>query len=217
MAQSIEELIAGTSRFFTPEAQNKMDEIAEAQRPPSQVRRKPSAKSAPVQPQPIMEAEENEDAWETAMSDLEGKMGKRQPTQTESLYPQQMQVPAGKNNCKIPSFIRESMLSNPIGKTDESVLSNVDLSQYEKKPKQRIVETAQPVAYAQGGIDYTIIKAIVNECLETKLKECFKSQLNESTIQSIGLKGGKITLTDNSGNVYSAQLKKVGNLNEMKG
>ena len=70
------------------------------------------------------------------------------------------------------------------------------------------------------GVDYAIIRAIVKECIEEKFKEYGLTkgtgQLNEGTLKSIHLKGGTINLVDNSGNIYSAKLKKEGNLNEGK-
>ena len=65
-----------------------------------------------------------------------------------------------------------------------------------------------------SGIDYSVIKAIVNECLN----EYFKRPLNESvgTLSGIGLKEGKIKLVDNKGNIFSANLEYQGTTKKNK-
>lgn len=69
-----------------------------------------------------------------------------------------------------------------------------------------------------GGIDYALIKTIVNECIETKLNEILqKGLLNEgTTLKGIGLSNGKIKIVDNKGNVYSAKLEYQGNTKDKK-
>ena len=62
-----------------------------------------------------------------------------------------------------------------------------------------------------GGIDYNLIRQIVEECIDRKFKT-----LNESNLKSIKLKEGKITLAANNGNVFSANLEYKGNLNDKK-
>jgi hypothetical protein len=69
-----------------------------------------------------------------------------------------------------------------------------------------------------GGIDYALIKTIVNECIENKLNEIAqKGLLNEgTTIKGIGLSNGKIKLVDNKGNIFSAKLEYQGNTKDKK-
>ena len=50
-----------------------------------------------------------------------------------------------------------------------------------------------------------MIKTIVEECIDRKLKE-----LNENTLKGIKLKEGKIALVDNGGNVFHATLEYKG-------
>ena len=68
------------------------------------------------------------------------------------------------------------------------------------------------------GIDYALIKTIVNECLETKLSEMAQQGLlNEgATLKGIGLGNGKIKIVDNKGNVFSAKLEYQGNTKDKK-
>ena len=81
--------------------------------------------------------------------------------------------------------------------------------------KGRLTET---VNSGGGGIDYSLIKTIVNECIETKLNEVLsKGLLTEgATLSGIGLKNGKIKIVDNKGNVYSAKLEYQGNTKDKK-
>ena len=81
--------------------------------------------------------------------------------------------------------------------------------------KERVTES---VRSGGGGIDYALIKTIVNECIETKLNEVFqKGMLNEgTTLKGIGLSNGKIKIVDNKGNVYSAKLEYQGNTKDKK-
>ena len=84
-----------------------------------------------------------------------------------------------------------------------------------QKKKQVVNEQTMPVMGPQnyGSVDYSIIKAIVSECI----REYFSQQpLNESTLKTIALKGGTISLVDNSGNIYRAKLEKVGNTKDKK-
>lgn len=69
-----------------------------------------------------------------------------------------------------------------------------------------------------GGIDYALIKTIVNECIETKFNEMAqRGVLNEgTTIKGIGLSNGKIKLVDNKGNIFSAKLEYQGNTKDKK-
>ena len=124
-------------------------------------------------------------------------------------------------NSKLPQFIKESMATQHIDMTNTGGLSVLDSMgiKPEKKPINRQVVnenvTNPSIMQVSNGIDYTIIKAIVNECL----KEYFdnKQTLNESaSLQTIGLQNGNISLVDNKGNIYKAKLEKIGNKNDKR-
>ena len=92
-----------------------------------------------------------------------------------------------------------------------SVLDSLGIKPEVTKPKTVMREN---VSYTQpqSSIDYSIIKAIVNECLNEYFN---KQQLNESSsLKTIGLKEGVISLVDNKGNVFKAKLEKIGNKND---
>lgn len=115
-------------------------------------------------------------------------------------------------NSRMPENIKQSMLNEVI---DANPLSDLNIPQRKQQKRQQIREEQQYQQPMQGsGVDYSIIKAIINECLN----EYFSKQpLNESnSLTTIGLKGGTIKLVDNKGNVYSADLKKIGNTNNQQ-
>jgi hypothetical protein len=69
-----------------------------------------------------------------------------------------------------------------------------------------------------AGIDYALIKTIINECIDAKFNEMAqRGLLNEgTTVKGIGLSNGKIKLVDNKGNVFSAKLEYQGNTKDKK-
>lgn len=121
---------------------------------------------------------------------------------------------------KLPENIKESFSKQKINMTGNdglSVLDSMDIS----LPKKQITEVKQNVNIPQSqyvpmgnNIDYSIIKAIVNECLNEYFS---KNMLNENTsLQTIALKDGNISLVDNKGNIFKAKLEKIGNKNDKK-
>ena len=143
-------------------------------------------------------------------------------------------------NSKMLSAIKEEMVKNPIDTTalnaqmlesaaggnpannDRlmkmlSAAKRVDAraSELDGKGMQKKQINEQSVG---GGIDYALIKTIVNECIETKFNEMAqRGVLNEgTTIKGIGLSNGKIKLVDNKGNIFSAKLEYQGNTKDKK-
>lgn len=127
------------------------------------------------------------------------------------------------SKSNMPDIIKQSMLAERIDVTGTGGISVLDSMNIqvpmqnrkqinETKPQRNIQTTlSQPV---NPSIDYTIIKAIVNECLNEYFS---KQSLNESVnVKTIGLKDGYISLVDNKGNIFKAKLEKVGNKNDKK-
>lgn len=114
-------------------------------------------------------------------------------------------------NSRMPNKIKQSMMENVINTDALSQTSILDTLNVKPTPtvsrnKQKIQET---VSYQpQSSVDYTIIKAIVNECLN----EYFNKQ--SASLKTIGLSNGVISLVDNKGNVFKAKLEKIGNKND---
>ena len=126
--------------------------------------------------------------------------------------PQEYQFvqPTTNSSSKLPKAILESMMNNQI---DCSCLEPDGMSSLMKKveanipeqPKKKKINEERIVPQTNGVIDYSLIKQIVEECIDRKLKT-----MNESTLKGVKLKEGKISLVDNSGNVYQAVLEYKG-------
>jgi hypothetical protein len=114
-------------------------------------------------------------------------------------------------NSKLPPHIKESLKQKIEVSGNVSVLDELGVKPQQKRQirEQKILTHTPQVT---SSVDYTIIKAIVNECL----KEFFDKQtLNESaSLKTIGLQNGNISLVDNKGNIYKAKLEKIGNKNK---
>ena len=115
----------------------------------------------------------------------------------------------------LPNHIKESLITERIdvkGSGGISILDSMSIPQ--ATPRKKIAEQHIPPTQNTSNVDYSIIKAIVNECLNEHLS---KQILNESTtLQTIALKEGTISLVDNKGNIYKAKLEKIGNKNDKK-
>lgn len=113
------------------------------------------------------------------------------------------------SRSRMPENIKQSMLNEQIDVSklngNASVLDDMGLNipRYPQRPRQE-----QIGEHYQGGmVDYNTLKSIVFECLDEYFS---KKPLNESsTLKTIGLKDGKITLIDSSGNAYGAKLQKL--------
>lgn len=111
------------------------------------------------------------------------------------------------NNSKVPSFIKESMLKNKI---DVENMDNISAAA-EKKFKN--FSRSKEIMY-EGKIP---TKSNTQNGMVGLSKEVFFSWLDEyfskhdNALKTIALKGGNINLIDNSGNIFSAKLKKIDN------
>lgn len=115
-------------------------------------------------------------------------------------------------NSKLPPHIKESLKQKIEVPGNVSVLDELGIKPQQKRQIKEQKNTI-PTQQLTNSVDYTIIKAIVNECL----KDFFdKKTLNESAnLQTIGLQNGNISLVDNKGNIYKAKLEKIGNKNKL--
>lgn len=120
------------------------------------------------------------------------------------------------NESNLPPHIKESFAKQKIDMNSTGGFSVLD--SLGVKPQERIIQEQplpqQKTYNTNAMIDYSIVKAIINECL----KEFFNKQpLNESApLQTISLQNGNISLVDNKGNIYKAKLEKIGNKNDKK-
>ena len=119
-----------------------------------------------------------------------------------------MYNPTGPNHTRMPKQIIEEMRNNPIMESSELPQLDKLADKYAKMNVSR--NQVQPSQSNVGGIDYSVLRAIINECIDTKLKEYLgggRQSLNENTLTGIKLSDGKIKLVDNSGRVFSAKME----------
>lgn len=114
----------------------------------------------------------------------------------------------------MPEEIVRSITQNPLNATaNNSVLDDMKIDTMSSGRRQMVENLQARVQPQVSGVDYTIIKAIVNECLNEYFS---RKPINETaTLETIGLQNGNITLVDNKGNVFRAKLNKIGNKNDL--
>ena len=107
--------------------------------------------------------------------------------------------------------ILETVKSRQMGENGLSATPNVIERLASKniiKP-QAINENILPNTYnSNNGVDYSIIKAIVNECISSQLNNIKESLINESTLRGFTIKeGNKVQFISKNGNLYEGELK----------
>lgn len=143
--------------------------------------------------------------------------------QPSSSHDMRMNTPAVNNmpkNCGLPKAILESMGNNPINTTtseyscESSVLDVIAPKVITEQTTDTTYTTyTQPMPLYTPqpqyiNIDYNYIRAIVNECIDTKLKQIKEEILNESSLKTIRVAGeNKIQLIDNKNNLYESKLE----------
>lgn len=119
-----------------------------------------------------------------------------------------------KRFSKLPAAIRESFSKTPpLTGQDNSVMgrmtSNLSINEQSIEPKR----TSTPIGNGSG-IDYSLIKAIIDESVRRNLEEMRNGLLNENVIRGMKIaKGNKIQFLDSAGNLYEGVLtlkKKAG-------
>jgi hypothetical protein len=160
-----------------------------------------------------------------------------QYTGQKNIIPQkQMQENINLNrHSGLPKAIIESIAQNPLNDSmsefsvEGSVLDNIDYTprkQYREPIQESYVNetytSSQPTygptiqQYPQQPmltIDYNYIRSIVNECIQTNLKQIKEEILKESTLKVVRLGGeNKIQLIDNKNNLYESKLEFKKNL-----
>lgn len=132
-------------------------------------------------------------------------------------------------NDKVPSVIRESFMTNQINTDPLSALNDGrDISFVENVAGVRSrdvtesVQVQQPQVqqYVTSGIDYPMIRTIVEDVMRKYASQLSKKILSESKgggaeLNTIML-GRNFKFLDKSGNIYECTMKKVGNVNDKK-
>ena len=136
-------------------------------------------------------------------------------------------MPTGKMSvaaANVPSIIRESFQNQPPVSEDMTTSSVLDgmfsLDDLQPKRKQQIVEQSTPTQQSYstiGGVDYPMIRTIVEDIVRKYAQSLKKNLVTESAgsaeINTIAL-GKTFKFLDSKGNIYECSMKKVGNINK---
>ena len=139
-------------------------------------------------------------------------------------------IPTGRMGvaaANVPSVIRESFQNQPPMSEDVAASSVLDdvfgLENLQPQMKQQITEQATPRQQSYttgGGIDYPMIRTIVEDIVRKYTQSLKKNLVTEGTggaeVNTIAL-GKTFKFLDSKGNIYEAKLSKIGNINEKKG
>ena len=126
-------------------------------------------------------------------------------------------------HSKLPREILESFSKNPIEVPEYSgsILDEIGVPQVQQIPNEKpMMVTENKVQPTVSGVDYSLIKTIVEDCLRKSMASLKKSMLNESVNNDNQLAvmkiGESFKFVTSNGNIYEAKLVKKGNINEKK-
>ena len=152
-----------------------------------------------------------------------GKQGQLQDMGSVVVNEQVMQ-----GHRHMPKAVLESFRQNPGKEASISVLGGLDISQFQKQQPQKNVVQEQMVqqhpAMAQvGGIDYSLIKTIINEAVQENVKKYMSALSKKLISEGVGGKGNeiqaikigkKLSIITENGDIYSSSLQKMGNVRD---
>lgn len=113
---------------------------------------------------------------------------------------------------KLPQAIRESFAKQPPmtgDNIDNTPLGMVtkNLALENRETNTSGIQQIPRQTHNSGGIDYSLIKSIIDESVRRHISEVKESILSENTIKGLKIsKGNKIQLLDVSGNLYEGVL-----------
>ena len=152
------------------------------------------------------------------------------PQQRSAVRPMQTTRMSPSAN-KLPSAILESFKNNP-GADDMELmraLSGSDDLAFLNAPTQQrqvVQETVQQpqtqtIVQPSGGIDYPMIRTIVEEIVRKYAGSITKKVINESKVGNVGtmntiMIGDKFKFLTDNGDIYECTMKRVSNINEIK-
>ncbi len=134
------------------------------------------------------------------------------PSVIDEQYVQQQVVPNGRSAASVlPQAIRESFNNLPPQQVNVplSPLDNVQVIK-ESQLKRQIIEETPQLYVQNSGINYEIIKALIDESISRHLNEIKRSLITETNSNLKGLRlveGNKIMLVDKKGNIYEGKLE----------
>ena len=152
-----------------------------------------------------------------------GKQGQLQDMGSVVVNEQVMQ-----GHRHMPKAVLESFRQNPGKEASISVLGGLDISQFQKQQSQKNVVQEQMVQQQQaitqvGGVDYSLLKTIINEAVQENVKKYMSALSKKLISEGVGGKGNeiqaikigkKLSIITENGDIYSSSLQKMGNVRD---
>ena len=152
-----------------------------------------------------------------------GKQGQPQDMGSVVVNEQVMQ-----GHRHMPKAVLESFRQNPGKEASISVLGGLDISQFQKQQSQKNVVQEHMVQQQQamtqvGGVDYSLLKTIINEAVQENVKKYMSALSKKLISEGIGGKGNeiqaikigkKLSIITENGDIYSSSLQKMGNVRD---
>ena len=154
---------------------------------------------------------------------VSGKQGQLQDMGSVVVNEQVMQ-----GHRHMPKAVLESFRQNPGKEASISVLGGLDISQFQKQQSQKNVVQEHMVQQQQamtqvGGVDYSLLKTIINEAVQENVKKYMSALSKKLISEGIGGKGNeiqaikigkKLSIITENGDIYSSSLQKMGNVRD---
>ena len=152
-----------------------------------------------------------------------GKQGQLQDMGSVVVNEQVMQ-----GHRHMPKAVLESFRQNPGKEASISVLGGLDISQFQKQqPQKNVVQEhmvqQQPAMTQIGGVDYSLLKTIINEAVQENVKKYMSALSKKLISEGVGGKGNeiqaikigkKLSIITENGDIYSSSLQKMGNVRD---
>ena len=152
-----------------------------------------------------------------------GKQGQLQDMGSVVVNEQVMQ-----GHRHMPKAVLESFRQNPGKEASISVLGGLDISQFQKQQSQKNVVQEHMVQQQQtmtqvGGVDYSLLKTIINEAVQENVKKYMSALSKKLISEGVGGKGNeiqaikigkKLSIITENGDIYSSSLQKLGNVRD---
>ena len=152
-----------------------------------------------------------------------GKQGQLQDMGSVVVNEQVMQ-----GHRHMPKAVLESFRQNPGKEASISVLGGLDISQFQKQQSQKNVVQEhmvqqQPAMTQIGGVDYSLLKTIINEAVQENVKKYMSALSKKLISEGVGGKGNeiqaikigkKLSIITENGDIYSSSLQKMGNVRD---
>ena len=152
-----------------------------------------------------------------------GKQGQLQDMGSVVVNEQVMQ-----GHRHMPKAVLESFRQNPGKEASISVLGGLDISQFQKQQSQKNVVQEHMVQQQQamtqvGGVDYSLLKTIINEAVQENVKKYMSALSKKLISEGVGGKGNeiqaikigkKLSIITENGDIYSSSLQKIGNVRD---